>query len=140
MGETRGLEARLFPAYWELIASIALRSIEGQEYLAEHLHRERDRTLARKKKKAVLAKSGKLECEVCSFDFASTFYPYAGDFCEVHHRNPIAASDGKTPTRLEDFAIVCSNSHSVLHLIRPVPSIDALRSFLTSPKTTRNFR
>jgi predicted HNH restriction endonuclease len=35
-----------------------------------------------------------------------------------------------TATKLEDLAIICSNCHRVIHLIKPMPSVEGFRKML----------
>lgn len=91
---------------------------EGGTVMAAHLRRERNPALRRRKIEAVLRVHGALACEVCSFDFGST-YPGVGEgYIEVHHIRPLHDS-GRTETRLTDLATLCSNCHSMIHRRRP---------------------
>ncbi len=101
---------------------------EGTPRLVQHLRRERNPTLVKKKKSSVLNSKGRLQCECCGFDFA-TFYGALGDkFCEVHHKKPLANGNGHT--RLADLAIVCSNCHRVIHRSAPMLTIAGLAGLL----------
>lgn len=46
---------------------------EGKLLARLHRYRERDPRAAKKKKESILKRTGKLECEVCGFDFQSTY-------------------------------------------------------------------
>jgi hypothetical protein len=98
---------------------------EGKPHLVQHLRRERDRTLARKKKQAVLKLMGRLACEACGFDFAVRYLDLGRNFCEVHHRTLLAK--GPTINNLDDLAILCSNCHRTIHLTEPMESVDTFR-------------
>jgi predicted HNH restriction endonuclease len=108
---------------------------EGRKLLVQHLRRERNRGLVLAKKQQVRSEKGALACEICEFNFEEFFRPHVADFCEVHHRNPLSEANGCTETRLADLAIVCSNCHRALHLIKPMPSVENLRSILLGTKT-----
>jgi hypothetical protein len=90
-------------------------SNEGAARLVIHMTRERDAELIERKKRSVVAKKGKLACEICSFDFESRYGELGADFCEVHHVKPLAQRTTNEPTMLEELAIVCSNCHRMLH-------------------------
>lgn len=105
-------------------------AIEGDRRLTKHFRLERSRALAQKKKRAVLAQTGRLECDVCRFEFKKRYGALADGFCEVHHKRPLSSLNGPTVTRLEDLAIVCSNCHRVLHLSGCALSIEELRARL----------
>ena len=99
----------------------------GPKWIA-HFVRERNRALVEEKKAVVLKKNGSLKCEVCRFDFFEYFGPLGENFCEVHHRLPLAQADGAVETRLEDLAIVCSNCHRMLHRSVPAITVEELKA------------
>jgi len=103
---------------------------EGRRLWVAHFRRERHRGLVALKKRYVLQQTGRLRCEVCGFDFATFYEPYAIEFCEAHHRKPLATAGEATMTKPEDLAILCSNCHRVIHLIDPMPTVEALAEVL----------
>ena len=107
---------------------------EGKRQWRQHLRRERNRGIVKAKKQQVLAAKGKLVCEACDFNFTEFYRPHAADYCEVHHRIPLYQMKDGAVTRLEDLAIICSNCHRVIHLINPMPTVEALRAMLPNPK------
>jgi hypothetical protein len=110
---------------------------EGQKLWSQHFRRERKSGLVVAKKRQVLSEKGMLACEVCDFNFAKFFWPYVIDFCEVHHRTPLAEMKEGGQTRLADLAIVCSNCHHALHRIKPMPRVDELRAMLPRNRTAQ---
>lgn len=91
---------------------------EGRLLLGRHLRRERDRGL-RNQKIAEVKKAGlPVACEVCSFNFATTYGPRGQDYIDVHHVLPLHAS-GPTTTRLKDLALLCANCHRMIHRGNP---------------------
>lgn len=103
---------------------------EGRVLTRKHLTRERNRKLTEAKRKKVLRERGKLECEVCGFDF-SIRYGLRGDgFIECHHTKPVATlSDGST-TNIKDLALVCANCHRMVHRRKPWLTIEELKEHL----------
>ncbi len=99
---------------------------EGRTLFRLHRLRERQPRLVKRKKEAVYAASGRLNCEVCDFDFSEVYGTLGDGFAECHHRIPLAELIGATRTRLSDLAIVCANCHRMLHR-RPVHTIAQLR-------------
>jgi 5-methylcytosine-specific restriction protein A len=95
-----------------------------------HKYRERQPKLARKKKSKVLEETGKLECEVCGFDFQSVYGDLGHGFAECRHIKPLAELEPGQRTRLDDLAIVCANCHRMLHWGKRWVSIKALRTRL----------
>jgi len=109
----------------------AIGAVEGRRRFVQHLAAERVPSLARAKKQQVLDQTGRLACEVCGFDFAEFYKPYADKFCEVHHRRALGDLDAPSRTTLEDLAVLCSNCHRVIHLIKPMPTVEDLRRHLS---------
>lgn len=105
-------------------------AIEGNPRLVAHLRRERSPSLAAKKKKSVLAATGKLCCEVCGFDFESMYGKHGQGFSEVHHLKPISQMDKGGATTLADLAVVCSNCHRIIHRIDPMPNIGRFKKLI----------
>ena len=103
--------------------------VEGKTVFKLHRTRERDTRITRKKKKDVLEKTGRMECEACGFDFQSTYGELGEGFCEVHHRTPLAELDGETKTTLKGLAVVCANCHRMLHRMTDM-SVQGLKDIL----------
>ena len=99
---------------------------EGRLLTRRHLARERNPTLVKRKKEAVLQATGKLSCQCCGFDFASAYGELGAGFAECHHTQPIASLKEGHRTKLEDLAIVCANCHRMLHRSRPLLSVAEL--------------
>lgn len=103
---------------------------EGKKKFRQHSARERDPAITRKAKAIQLQKTGKLECEVCRFDFSKRFGALGAGFIEAHHKVPVSKLDGKAKTQLTDLALVCSNCHRMLHRGSPLLSIEDLRQLI----------
>lgn len=102
---------------------------EGGLSTRQHLVRERDRGL-RKRKVDSVRKAGKpIECEACGFDFGSVYGEHGRDYCEVHHRVPLHQS-GQTMTKLDDLAILCANCHRMIHRRAPWLTVENLTELL----------
>jgi HNH endonuclease len=104
---------------------------EGNQTLAIHYRRERNRSLVEAKKRVVEAEKGYLACEVCEIDFRRLSPRYGLACCEVHHLRPLALGPIEEPTRLSDLAIVCSNCHRMIHRLAPPPTVARLRQELS---------
>lgn len=80
-----------------IIPDIDLRTArwEGNKKLVSHLIRERDQRLVAIKKEATMNSSGRLSCEICSFNFEDVYGPRGRDFCEVHHVQPLSELDSE---------------------------------------------
>ena len=88
---------------------------EGKVIYKLHKLRERDSKINKKKKELYYKKFGKLNCEVCDFDFYKVYGEIGKGFIEAHHRVPLSDLDGESKTELKDLALVCSNCHRMLH-------------------------
>lgn len=104
---------------------------EGRTALKKHLCRERNQELIRRAKERYMrAHDGSLSCEICGFNFAST-YGYLGDgFIEVHHVKPVSQMKDGERTNIDDLIMVCSNCHSMLHRKKPWPTKEQLKNIL----------
>ncbi len=105
-------------------------AIEGNVRFVRHLSRERDTSIVKKKKEVVLHKTGKLECEVCGFDFTAAYGELGKGFCEVHHIVPLSQLQKGRRTKLSDLAIICSNCHRMIHRTHPIKNIKQFRRVL----------
>ena len=88
---------------------------EGGILFRLHRFRERDRTIVKKKKLSVLRLRGRLDCEVCGFNFEAIYGDIGKGFAECHHINPVGLLRKDAVTTLRDLAIVCANCHRMLH-------------------------
>lgn len=111
------------------VIDIDLEGKEGLRSLRSHIQLERNPKLIKAKKGAVLARTGRLECEACGFDFLVKYGRAGEGFCEVHHIKPLS-HDGRRTTKLSDLAVVCSNCHRVIHRNRKALSLNELRKFI----------
>jgi len=100
---------------------------EGGEKFKQHRYRERDGQIVQRAKAQRLAKTGKLECEVCQLDFACRYGERGRGFIEAHHKVPVSQLDGLKLTKVEDLALVCSNCHRMLHRGQPLLAVEQLR-------------
>jgi 5-methylcytosine-specific restriction enzyme A len=103
---------------------------EGQILTRLHQIRERSRKLVSQKKRSVLAKTGRLECEACGFDFERIYGDRGAGFAECPHTVPIADLSPDSSTRLDDLAIVCANCHRMIHRRRPWLSVSEVRDMV----------
>ncbi len=70
-------------------------------------------------------------CFVCGFSFQSVYGEVAKDFIHVHHLKPLSEIGSEyTLDPVKDLRPVCPNCHAVLHLGKPVFSIEEVMEFL----------
>jgi predicted HNH restriction endonuclease len=123
-------DTALFPD----IDAVSLSGVEGRRVWATHLRRERDPRVIEAKKRQTINETGKLECEVCTFDFEKAYGNIGRSFCETHHIKPLSANVEETETKLEDLAVLCSNCHRMIHRTRPIKSVTEFKAWLRRTK------
>jgi len=93
------------------------------------LHRvtERNQTLSRKVKQL----QG-YECKACGFNFEARYGEIGKGYIEAHHNVPISNLSGAKIQLdpLNDFTVLCSNCHSMIHRIKPTPTVEEFRQNL----------
>lgn len=102
-------------------------AIEGNSVLAQHMRYERNNSFIQKIKKQALAENKMLNCQICGFSFFEKYGEIGEGFIEAHHKNPLSERTGKTKTKREDIALVCSNCHRMLHRGDPTFGIDEIK-------------
>ncbi len=143
-----GAIGALTPAYYALTPPLSvfvaglpeneeLSYPEGAASYRMHRRLERDpRVIEKAKSKFKAANDGRLFCEVCGFDFFSSFGERGRDYAEGHHIRPVSQmAEGET-TQVTDIAIVCSNCHSMLHR-RPFTTPAVLRKIVEGGSNSR---
>lgn len=88
---------------------------EGKVVYKLHKYRERDKTINKKKKDKYFKQNGKLDCEICGFDFYKIYGELGKGYIECHHKIPLSEIDGESITSENDLALVCANCHRMLH-------------------------
>ena len=89
---------------------------EGALKLRTHLVRERNSSAVQEAKRHFKSThDGKLFCEVCGFDFTEKYGEIGEGFIEAHHIVELSRTEGIHDIKPSDFAMVCSNCHSMLH-------------------------
>jgi 5-methylcytosine-specific restriction protein A len=105
---------------------------EGRLLTRKHVARERNRKLVDRKKRRVLRDTGRLECEVCGFDFAIRYGERGRGFIECHHIKPVTTLAQDSVTYLRDLAVVCANCHRIIHRGKPWLTLLELGALLVS--------
>jgi len=109
---------------------------EGARKLSVQFLIDRDRNLIRNKKLETLNRTGRLDCEVCGFNFYHHYGEIGRYFAECHHLLPIA--NGESTNTLADLAILCSNCHSMIHASKPPFSVAELRRIVHQNRREKN--
>ena len=109
---------------------------EGKVIYKLHKYRERNSKLNKRKKDGYLKKHGKLDCEICGFDFFNMYGELGKGFMECHHKTPLSEIEAETITNMSDLALVCANCHRMLHRELTTLSIIELKNLIN--KTANN--
>lgn len=105
---------------------------EGAQSYRLHRHVERSGALPGQAKARKLAQTGKLDCEVCGFNFSAAYGELGADFIEAHHTVPVSSMTEPGITQIEDIALVCANCHRMLHRGNHLLTVQELRSVVQS--------
>ena len=111
---------------------------EGKEKYRIHRYVERNSKVANRAKENRIATTGKLQCEVCSFDFMEVYGEIGAGFIEAHHTVPVSTLQEETETKVSDIALVCSNCHRMLHRGQELLSVTKLAQILADNLSQRN--
>lgn len=100
--------------------------------LVERIHkiRERNSKVVSVAKYNFKLKNGHLFCEACNFDFEKKYGDLGADFIEAHHTIPVSQMKENHITSSEDFILLCSNCHRMIHKKDPWLSMDKLRKLI----------
>jgi len=107
---------------------------EGGVLLRQHLRRERDPRLKERKIATTRNRGQAISCEVCGFDFEQVYGDRGRDYIECHHRTPLHIT-GKTKTKLDDLALICSNCHRMIHRTKVWLLPEQLRDIVRTRRT-----
>jgi 5-methylcytosine-specific restriction protein A len=108
-------------------------SITETRKYAYHRKVERNRTAARFAKKF----HGN-RCQACNLDFGERYGDIGKGFIEAHHLRPIAMLEEGVPVKYdvaEDFAVLCSNCHRMIHRTDDPSDLAAFRQLLNAGNT-----
>lgn len=103
---------------------------EGRVLQGLHQVRERSPRLRKRKKAEALRKHGRLACEACGFDFATTYGGLGTGFIECHHAVPVSEMQPGAVTQLKDVVLLCSNCHRMVHRKRPWLKVGAIKTLV----------
>jgi 5-methylcytosine-specific restriction protein A len=104
---------------------------EGKILYRLHKQRERNSSIVKKKKQKALDENN-LTCEICDFDFFSTYGELGKGYIECHHTIPVSNYKENATTKLKDLVLVCSNCHRMLHRKRPWLSKEELKTLISN--------
>lgn len=105
---------------------------EGRLLTRTHIVRERAPSLVAAKIRKAMQTQGKLECEVCKFDYSKKYGARGEGYIECHHTLPLATLIPGAKTKIKDLALVCSNCHRMIHRKKEWLSIKQLQELLKS--------
>ena len=93
-----------------------------------HQRYERNPQLARKVKRIL-----GYTCQACGFRFGDFYGPLGADYIEAHHLVPRSELRGQIVSLDpgSDFAVLCSNCHSMIHRYDEPHDVEAFRALIT---------
>ena len=53
---------------------------------------------------------------------------------EIHHRKPLSELSETTLTSLEDLAVLCPSCHRLIHILKPLPTVEKLTTTIQKAK------
>jgi 5-methylcytosine-specific restriction protein A len=97
-----------------------------------HFRIERNLSISRK----VKTKKG-YTCEACGLDFKKKYGELGKEFIEAHHLIPVSSLNiGYSLVNIEtDFAVLCSNCHSMIHRLNDSSDLNKLREIIHTNKS-----
>lgn len=104
---------------------------EGKQKERLHKYYERNYSLVVKAKEKYLKKYGKLNCEVCGFDFNNKYGIRGQNYIEAHHKTEVSKLKANHKSKIEDLAMLCSNCHRIIHRGKKSLTIDELKKQIT---------
>jgi 5-methylcytosine-specific restriction protein A len=107
------------------------QATEGEVLLKLHKYRERNKRLVKKKKESILVREGRLQCEICEFDFNEIYGDLGSGYIECHHNKPIHQLEPNETTTLNDLSLVCANCHRMLHRQKEGIKIQELKELIS---------
>jgi 5-methylcytosine-specific restriction protein A len=98
--------------------------IENLKAIKQHFRIERNRKLIQNVKKI----KG-YNCECCGMNFENIYGEIGKEFIEAHHKQPLHTLKGKIIelNAREDFFVLCSNCHKMIHKLDDPSNLDGLR-------------
>jgi 5-methylcytosine-specific restriction protein A len=102
-------------------------SLAEKKQMRVHLTADRNPKLIRRVKEA-----HGYTCEICGFNFEEKYGELGKDFIEAHHLTPFSELPEDKVINLSpetDFAVVCSNCHSMLHRKGAPKSFDGFKKY-----------
>jgi putative restriction endonuclease len=87
----------------------------GRRYVA-HLLAERNRAVVE-----LLKSVAQWQCDICDMSFMGR---YGVKYIEAHHKVPLATYSMKHTVKINDFALLCSNCHSAVHIYMRIQEWD----------------
>jgi hypothetical protein len=76
-------------------------------------------------------------CQVCAFNYEKVYGKLGHKYIEAHHLTPLSELPMNQSIKLSaknDFAVLCSNCHSIIHRVNPIPSLTELREIVQEMK------
>lgn len=81
----------------------------------------------------------KPNCVVCGFNFGKAYGAIGEGYIECHHLDPLSGRAGRrTPTKIQEVTVLCSNCHRMIHSRRDALKIDELKQAMKEAAERRS--
>lgn len=104
--------------------------IEGAKIEATMFCQKRNAALVSAAKDCAFKRDGKLQCEVCGFDYSATYGELGLGYIEAHHKKPVSDLQPNSVLKVGDIALVCGNCHRMIHRRKPCLTVSELQMLI----------
>lgn len=105
---------------------------EGKIIERFHKSRERSSKVVQIAKQNFKNKYGKVFCQICNFNFEDKYGIIGKDFIEAHHTIFVSDMEDGHISKPEEFAMLCSNCHKMVHKKRPWLNMEDLSKIINN--------
>jgi len=109
---------------------------DGRERERIHKIKERNTTVVKLAKEQYFNRTRSYKCEICEFDFYEVYGDIGYGYIEAHHIKPVSEFSTVEMVTIDDFVMLCSNCHKMIHRRRPWLSYVEINNLLLKAKTS----
>ncbi len=71
-------------------------------------------------------------CQICNFDFFSTYGDLGKDFIHVHHVIPVSEiGENYQMDPIKDLIPICPNCHAIIHRYKETMSVETIKNIIS---------
>lgn len=127
---------RFLRYYQDLVLVDSSDLVFGQDGVVESKQRRLHERFDRRGTLSLLVKKKKgYKCEACGFQFKDKYGELGEAYIEAHHLIPFSSlNEGNTKLSLDDFAVLCSNCHRMIHRLSDLTDLNRLKDIISKNK------